>query len=176
MRVRAALLLIAVAALATMACDEGAAAGCPDPPLRLRNPRTMLCEALHPPSITCPDQPEPPTWAACGACTAIRDQASCLATPGCRAAYDTCLLFDDECYLGGGFGCFGVDRGGPVAGACETLDAADCSSRDDCAAWYQRRLTCTEEDPEERPYVQPQNGTCAVEFANCAVEPAAPLG
>ena len=167
----------ALAALAALggcgAADDG---GCPEPALALRDPRTLGCEEWHVPSAVCPDEPAPPTWAACGACTAVRDPAACLAEPGCRGAYDACLLDASEVCRATTFVCVGVDRAGPVAGACADLDAVACSSRDDCIAWYQRHPTCGEQDeePEPRPHYQPNQGSCALSFLACADEATAP--
>lgn len=150
---------------------------CPEPRISLRNPNTLVCEAFHVPSMACPDEPDPPTWAACSACAQLQDQAECLAAPGCRATYDNCYLFDEPClkervYLG----CVGVDRAGPVAGACEDLGADACSSRDDCAAWHQHHPTCNQTPDEPRPMLfQPQNGTCVMVFWGCLAEPVSPI-
>jgi hypothetical protein len=151
---------------------------CPEPRIALRNPFTNSCEQFHVPSMVCPDEREPPTWAACNACTDISSQTECLATAGCRATYDNCYLLDEPCInLRVFVGCVGVDRAGPVAGACDALDADGCSSRDDCAAWFQHHPTCNQEDPPEpRPELfQPQNGTCVLQFWGCRVEPTGPL-
>lgn len=165
--------LVAVAACA----DEGA--GCPEPALSLRNPRTLMCESFHVPSAVCPDEFEPPTWASCGSCAELHfDQVACLAAAGCRPAYDSCVLLDEPCIGGRVFvGCYGVDRGGPVTGACEDLDAVDCSTRDDCAAWFQHNATCgeTPEPEPPSPFYQPHNGTCVLSFRACAVEPTSPI-
>jgi hypothetical protein len=153
---------------------------CPEPRIALRNPNTLVCEQFHVPSMTCPDELDPPTWASCNACSLVATQAECLATPGCRTAYDSCYLLDEPC-LGGRVyvGCVGVDRAGPVAGTCEELDAAGCSSRDDCAAWMKHHPTCnqTPDEPDEpRPsFYQPQNGTCVLVFWGCRVEPTSPI-
>jgi len=149
---------------------------CPEPRVSLRNPNTLVCEQFHVPSAACPDESDPPTWATCNACAQIATQSDCLAATGCRATYDSCYLFDEPC-LGGRVyvGCVGVDRAGPVAGACEDLDADGCSSRDDCAGWFQHHPTCNQETPEPRPFYQPQNGTCVLVFWGCLAEPSSPI-
>lgn len=172
---RAALPVLALA-LVGAGCDDGGAGECPEPEVRLRNPENLVCEQWHVPSPTCPDQAEPPTWPSCAdPCVVIRDEGTCLDQAGCRPAYDDCILFDEPCYGEGnlGFiGCFGVDLAGPVAGDCATLDAQDCSSREDCAAWFHRGPTC----PPGDPYLwQPDGEKCVLAFASCAAEPPAPL-
>jgi hypothetical protein len=169
-------LAVAIAFAGLAACEDDAFV-CPDPPLSLRNPRTLLCETFHAPSAACPDELEPPTYASCGACSAFMwDQAGCLAAPGCRPAYDNCVLIGEVCIGGRAFvGCYGVDRAGPVAGTCDDLDARDCSTRDDCAAWYQHNANCGDPAPEPRPFYQPQNGTCTLYFWGCRAEPTSPI-
>lgn len=168
------LALVVIAAGVVACIDEPFR--CPEPRISLRNPTTLVCEPFHVPSPTCPDESEPPTWATCNACSNIATQAECLAAAGCRATYDNCYLFDEPCIGGRVYvGCVGVDRAGPVAGACEDLDANDCSSRDDCAAWYQHHPTCNLDPDEPRPYRQPQNGTCVLVFWGCRAEPASPI-
>ncbi len=174
---RAAPLLI-IAAAATTACASEPFV-CPEPALSLRNPRNVICEEFHTPSAACPDEREPPTWAACSACTQIA-QADCLVTVGCRPLYDNCVLFDEVCRGDRAFiGCVGVDRGGPVPGPCESLDATDCSTREDCAAWFQPHGSCTDEvpepEPDRDPFYQPNNGTCVMVFWACLAEPSEPI-
>jgi hypothetical protein len=168
--------VLAVALAFVAACEDDVFV-CPDPPLSLRNPRTLLCESFHAPSAACPDELEPPTWATCGSCGAFTwDQAGCLAAPGCRPAYDNCVLIGELCIGDRAFvGCYGVDHAGPVAGACDDFDARDCSTRDDCAAWYQHNADCGSPDPEPRPFYQPQNGTCVLSFWGCRAEPTSPI-
>lgn len=113
------------------------------------DPSTLVCRELP---FTCgcgdcppgdPSDPQP-TWAPCQtSCTGLSSN-ECAATPGCRTAWDhACLVTDAICTLPDPyFGCFGVDATGPVQGACEGLDAVECSRHDDCLATYQRDARC----------------------------------
>jgi hypothetical protein len=108
----------------------------------LVNPETLECESFSPGNCNpacgdCPPGPEIPTWAFCGTCSGV-DEATCLAATGCRAVYDY------NCYTGMGpctaevpyLGCFGTDQTGPIHGACNGLDAFECSQHDDCIALH----------------------------------------
>ncbi len=84
------------------------------------------------------DIAQPPTWGFCESqCTGLEESA-CIATSGCRTAYDhACLLTDGPCpALTPYIGCFAVDQTGPVQGSCEGLDGFECSRHDDCLATY----------------------------------------
>ena len=79
-----------------------------------------------------------PDWAACyGPCDGL-DEATCEATPACRAILvDTCPVCDalvpiqPEVFAG----CWGTAPSGPIeGGGCAGLDAQTCSEHDDCRA------------------------------------------
>lgn len=89
-----------------------------------------------------PGAPEPqPDWASCyGFCEGL-GEADCLATPTCRAAYLDSGLDADcapgfDCGGAGFLGCWGTAPSGAIQGACEGLDAYQCSRHDDCTAHY----------------------------------------
>jgi hypothetical protein len=99
----------------------------------LRNPATGTCDG---PSVDRCGQPEPfaETWAYCYDSCSDLELDQCVATEGCRA-----IFANDESNDGGPqySQCWGTDRGPYVAtGACEDLDALDCSTRDDCMAYH----------------------------------------
>jgi hypothetical protein len=125
--------------------DDDCAA--PDYWLGYRNPDTGVCENWGGGGGGCygalegaQDVQALPDWASCpGACEGL-DESTCLATPGCRGSY-----FQEECPpdtdCDGPFGtrfqeCWGTAPTGPVQGACEGLDAQECSRHDDCIAVY----------------------------------------
>ena len=70
-------------------------------------------------------------WARCNTCAL--DEARCLIAPACRAIYadDTRTATSERLFRG----CFPV-ADGTALGACETLDAVGCSTRDDCTALH----------------------------------------
>jgi len=140
----------------------------------LRNPDTGQCEyfggGTYPPYPCdsecgpCPgDESRPqapqPTWGFCeGFCTGL-DEATCLATPGCRGAY-----------IDGGSSpdvyaeCWQTDQSGPIqGGTCAGLDAYTCSMHDDCIAVH---TSACESEPDA--LFEP---TCLGFFAECAAEP-----
>ncbi len=71
-----------------------------------------------------------PGWPQCdSACTGLAEQA-CLSATGCHATYDT---------NGAETKFWTCDAAGPYegfTGACATLDATGCSTRDDCTTTY----------------------------------------
>ena len=125
----------------------------------LRNPDSGQCEeqVVPPPGGgecdvcgRCPPTPadqEPqalPDWGECqNACTGL-DEATCLATDACRAAYLTACV-------GGGcpddgyeyYGCWAVAPAGSTrGGTCEGLGAYDCSRHDDCVSRHVKIVDC----------------------------------
>ncbi|MBP9208372.1 MAG: hypothetical protein KBG28_30670 [Kofleriaceae bacterium] len=142
-----------------------------DPAPPLRNPDTLTCDNVGGGGSGCDSGCGPcggagdgapiayPTWAQCGhACEAL-DEGSCIAAPGCRAAYDyACQTGNGPCTALQPFlGCYPVDTTGPIAGSCLGLGGWDCSQHDDCAALYET------------------SGPSAV-FAECVPEPGRPWG
>ncbi len=154
-------------------CDFGGALENSEAPgafeLPRRNPETGVCEqgGIRPP--TCGDPCAPCTnddgdfvparsWGFCnGVCEAL-DEATCLVTTGCRAAYvRTCqglgCPVDDVAF----YECWSTDETGPIQGGeCTGLDATTCSLHDDCVAIH-------------------GNAGCAVDAAGVPVE-CDPLG
>jgi hypothetical protein len=96
-----------------------------------------------------------------GACSDL-DEATCRATPECRAAYLHQCLDDAPCAPQEGLvtfqACWSVEPGVSITGGpCDRLDADDCSARDDCAAVH---------DPAAGPDDETDIGT----FCFCAAE------
>lgn len=96
----------------------------------------------------CPPVPEPlppfPSWGACQSqCTGLSEIA-CDNTAGCRTTYDhDCLTGDGPCTALQPFlGCFAIDNTGPALGACEGLDAFECSRHENCLATYRDNGLC----------------------------------
>jgi len=129
----------------------------------LVNPETLTCETFDPPGCDpscgpCDPGPDVPTWAYCGTCSGT-DEANCLQATGCRAIYDY------NCYTGTGpctlevpyLGCYGTDQTGPIHGACNGLNAFECSQHDDCIALHSQ-AEC------------PADASCEAEFVECVNE------
>ena len=107
----------------------------------IRNPDTNQCEYWGGGGGGCDDTPvyEPqayPDWAYCDTACEQLDEQGCLVTSGCRATYVTqyCPPNADCAFMQEFSGCVGTAPSGPVQGACEGLDAHECSRHDDCAA------------------------------------------
>ena len=106
-----------------------------------RNPQTGECEPIG----GFPDCPDPcgicawaergalPDWGACFSQCDTLDEQACLTEPGCRAAYTDRFVEDGPPAFRG---CWAVAQSGPIQGACNGLDAQECSRHDDCVAFY----------------------------------------
>jgi hypothetical protein len=118
--------------------DAGCAVAKEPAPEELIDPSTNQCDSFplgggggcecEP----CPGQdgPEIPNWAPCdSACTGLAEQA-CLATSGCHATYQSTPVGTSF------WTCDSVAPAGGATGTCATLDAEDCSTRDDCTATF----------------------------------------
>jgi hypothetical protein len=139
-------------------CDFGTAADERAPQAEQRNPETGQCEVQgggYPtPDPRCDDDDEPrepqpaddsdgaqalEDWGMCyGGCEGL-DEATCLDTPLCRAAYVGQCLQDVSCYAGSEglefYECWSVAPQNPTStGSCGNLDAYECSRHDNCAA------------------------------------------
>jgi hypothetical protein len=120
------------------ASDEAIAVPAPG----LRNPFNLQCEFFGGGGSGCGavdgDLAPVPTWGQCGSACDGLDESACGFTAGCRTAYDhACLLTDGPCpALTPFLGCFPTDTTGPVQGACEGLDAFECSRHDNCLSTY----------------------------------------
>jgi hypothetical protein len=116
------------------------------------------------PPVTTDQAPEPaPDWGEClGVCGGL-DEATCLATDACRAAYLTACIGGDCPDEGYAYhGCWTVAPAAPVrGGACEGLSAYECSRHDDCVARHVQIVDCI--DCTTDPTVGP--------FESCAAEP-----
>jgi len=106
----------------------------------------------------CPEfdsaQPQP-DWGSCWSECESHDEASCIATAGCRAAYLNSARNDGPPAF---LGCWAVAPSGPVqGGGCANLDAQECSRHDDCSATYNAQLA-------------PDDGIDSMQFAVCNAE------
>lgn len=120
----------------------------------------------------CPETPPIPTWGSChSTCTGL-DPQTCSTTAGCRAAWDhVCLLTDAICTLpdNGYYGCFAVDTTGPIQGACDGLDALECSRHDDCLATYRRDQRCANRLDDDGDGIIDEPDEC-LSFGLCMAE------
>ena len=143
----------------------------------LVDPSTLACVEFG--FGTCNDScgpcPEPlppfPSWGACQSqCTGLSEIA-CTNTPGCRTTYDdACLRTDGPCPLLTPFlGCFAVDTSGPIQGACDGLDAFECSRHDDCLATYRDNGLCSNGLDDDRDGLVDDLDECK-QFAVCMAE------
>lgn len=183
-RLSVTLLLATAGGLAVTGCvislgdDDTTCAFRPAPAIALTtvvDPDSLACRELPVCGCgqPCPDDPSAPqpTWGACQSqCTGL-DANTCADTAGCRAAWDfTCLLTEALCTLPDPyFGCFAIDSSGPPAGACDGLDALDCSRRDDCAATYRRDARCTDGRDDDADGLIDELDEC-LSFAVCIAE------
>lgn len=138
----------------------------------LRNPFTGQCEFFDGggggggcDSACGPCEPPPPTipiptWGFCDSSCSGLDQATCSSTPGCRGAYLTSGVFSE---------CWAVDMTGPVqGGACEGLDAWECSRHDDCVAIHVD--TCSTSPAGDLACGTGEFVACGAEAAGCFVD------
>jgi len=124
------------------------------PDWQARNPQTGDCESIGggdcggcgPCAELTIAQPD---WGACFSPCEALDEASCLTTDACRAAYTEAVPDGQPAFRG----CWAVAPSGPVHGTCENLDAQECSRHDDCAAYYTENL-----------------GAGSAQFSRCAAE------
>jgi hypothetical protein len=124
---------------------------------------------------TCEPCPEPfppmPTWGSCQTqCTGL-GEVECGRTPACRTAYDhACLLGEGACpALTPFLGCFAVDTTGPIQGACDGLDAFECSRHDDCLATYRDNGRCSNGLDDDGDGQFDENDECRT-FGLCMAE------
>lgn len=125
------------------------------------NPPTFPCDSeCGAPCIGDAEQPgvPQPSWGFCDSfCTGL-DEATCLATAGCRGGYidggDGADIFD-QCWM--------TDTLGPIQGECNGLDAYSCSQHDDCIAIHANACA----DPNTDPALVP---ACMGAFQSCANE------
>jgi hypothetical protein len=138
--------------------DDVCAGGSIESDSSYRNPQTGTCEDFGtggdcggcvPCYETAPSNINA-SWPVCDSSCDGLTEASCLSTTGCHAAY-----LDVTSAGTAYWGCFGIAPLTPTTtAACETLDAQDCISRDDCTSTY---------DSDSNP------GDPS--FASCAPEP-----
>lgn len=120
----------------------------------------------------CPEPlPPMPTWGSCQSqCTGL-PEGDCTRTAGCRTTYDhACLTGDGPCsaftpYLG----CFAIDTTGPAPGACENLDALECSRHDNCLATYVDNGLCSNGRDDDGDGQIDENDECR-RFVQCMNE------
>jgi hypothetical protein len=114
----------------------------------LRDPDTGQCVDYSTGDCGClPCGVDAPNWAECNGRCETLDESSCLAEPGCHAAYLGTLSF---------MGCWEVEPTGPIEGECTGLDAYTCTAHDDCISVFNEHADAT-----------------SASFDHCAPEPAA---
>ena len=72
-----------------------------------------------------------PDWATCGGACESLNEAQCLATPTCHAAYQ-----DSPTPTPTFWGCWDLPPSGAAQGSCTNLDAQTCSEHPDCTSLY----------------------------------------
>jgi hypothetical protein len=121
------------------------------PAIELRDPQTGTCQAFgggggggcDPVPLAEGEAKAPfsmPDWATCQSGCEGLDELSCQLSDGCRAIYvDAESCGPQGCMRVNIFAaCWGVAPSGPVqGGACEGLDAHECSRHNDCSAVHQ---------------------------------------
>ena len=143
-------------------------------PPTFRNPDSGQCEEVAgDPGEQCDlcgrcaptdEAPEPPPdWGACeDVCTGL-DEATCLITDACRAAYLTACIgggCPDDGYVY--YGCWAIAPAAPVRGGdCEELGAYECSRHDDCVTHHVQIVDC----------VNCTSDPTVGGFESCAAEP-----
>ncbi len=147
-----------------------------------RNPATGLCESSGGGNYgggCCGDDDcfaetaDPPPnrgqldWAECLTICEELDEATCLGTSLCRAAYVGVQFYE----------CWSIAPSGPAAqGDCTTFDAHECSRHDDCVAFHAPGTpigafrSCGPQDDPLDP------GSCVGEILCRALPPACPEG
>lgn len=152
--------------------DDGAIA-----PITLRNPETGACEDFGGyggggcgPWPAEPDVAPLPDWGFCPSQCEALDEAACLDTAGCRAAYYQWVCPPDTLCDQGElppqfWGCWSVSQSGPVQGACDGLDADECSRHDDCTATY---VDDWERDGRIFDRCAPERVATSCELVDCA--------
>ncbi len=108
----------------------------------------------------------PPTYAGWGACYShceALDEATCTATSGCQAAYETKPYAEDAVVEPEFLGCWATAPNYLSSmQACDTLYAETCTMRDDCSPLYANSWSYARESP---PEPQPQRS-----FLSCRAE------
>jgi hypothetical protein len=160
--------MLATLAALLVACTEPGPP-CPNPFVALRNPETLACVQRQTPGPACPTIRPLPAWPVCKhPCEAIRDEAACVATDGCRDVREDCDVFDDRCTREGPFlGCYPVSPAPPIEGDCATLDATACATRSDCGAMYLHGPECDLDPPPPVPASIPEGLGCRFMFVAC---------
>lgn len=150
--------------------------GCPDgvDPAggRIVNPSTLVCEEF-PQSSTCQSfDPSIPSWGSCDSSCGSLDEPTCLATPGCRGAYDhDCLFGTGPCpALTAFLGCFAVDRNQDFITPCDGLDAWNCSRHEQCFSTHRTVPTCRDGLDQDGDGVADDLDECGVGFVRCLAE------
>lgn len=150
--------------------------GCDDvgpPPLGgdIVNPASLQCEHFTEPA--CGDfDPSIPTWGSCESTCRALDEASCINTPACHAAYDhDCLFGTGPCpALTAFLGCFAVDHNQDFITGCQGLDAWNCSRHEQCFTTHRRGPTCLDGLDQDGDGVIDDSDECAMSFVRCLPE------
>lgn len=167
--------LVAVAVLPLVACfgnDDSCEFTFPD---HYVNPSTLACE-LHAPAESCGPPADGVTWGACPSPCDGLDQAACVGTSTCRAA------FDHDCFFGVGacprpspyLGCYPTDQNLDDVTPCSGLDAWSCSRHQACSATYRTAATCFDRVDSDGDTQIDEADECGLAYARCVPEPTAP--
>ncbi len=160
------------------ALDEGAPF-VPDP--GLLNPWTLVCESFGGGGCgscgPCAGDAEAdpaaiPSWGSCASGCEGLAEAQCQSAANCRTVYDDiCLFTDGPCSLLTPFlGCYPIDQTGPATGACDGLDAWECSRHNDCLASYRSSPGCRDGADGDGDGQVDEADECSYQFGRCAAE------
>ncbi len=169
-------LLALLAALPLAACSldfsDDTGCGATPPPDRLINPATLACE-FHPPADPCEWDPAALSWGACASTCIGLPEASCLASPGCRGAYDhDCFFGIGACTRPAAFlGCYPTDTNLDNVTGCAGLDPWSCSRHEMCAGTYRTPASCVDGQDQDGDGVVDDADECTLAYVRCIPEP-----
>lgn len=133
------------------------------------NPATLVCEDFTGVDA-CAWPPQVPTWGLCVSPCAGLTEATCLATPQCRGAYDHDCFFSGTCetaYLG----CYATDLNQDFVTGCAGLDAWSCSRHEQCVGTYRLAPACSDGLDQDGDGAIDEADECVRAYARCMDEP-----